>query len=236
MAIDERRVDERLLIFASVGRLCCAIARASLGYLENKLEIPLDRLMGEYFERSVFGVKADLDIPTSQDKVVQGKLEATSRSHYGRFSIPWESFSFSIGLFSAVTRLVAELGVLAKVVGSQQGGIYFAIIHCGRELFEFLLKPDWVFSFANGSSSDSLPFGGSTVAESFIQLGSRSLIMNIMSNFTACSSLFRTLFTSRRLSREIFLIFLNSVSGSAIHVPRIQHVTLLQHTTGLMHT
>ena len=187
--MDERRVDEQLLIFASVGRLCCVIARSFLEYAEQTLQVPLDQLMGEHFERNVFSVRADLDVPTFQDKVVQGKLEATLRGPlivpYGRYGFQWESLSISIGLLSAVTRLIAQLGVLVKVVGIQQGGISFAIIHCGRELSEFLLKPDWAFSFTNGLSSDSLSFGGSKFTDNFIKLGLRLLMMSIMSSFMA---------------------------------------------------
>jgi hypothetical protein len=64
VTIDERRVDEQLLISASVGRLCCTIVRAFLEYLEGKLQVPLDQLMEEHFERNVFGVRAHLDVPT----------------------------------------------------------------------------------------------------------------------------------------------------------------------------
>ena len=161
MAIDERRVDEQLLVFTSVGRLCCLVARAFLFYLEQKLRVPLDQLIGEHFEKNVFSVRAGLDVPTYQDKIVQGKLETTSRGPFtpphGCSDIGWGSLSVFIDLFSAVTRLVAELFVLVKVLGSQQGGISFAIISFGRELFEFLLKPDpRAFSFTNGLLSNSL--------------------------------------------------------------------------------
>jgi hypothetical protein len=189
VAIDERRVDEQLLIFASVGRLCCTIARAFLEYLEGKLQVPLDQLMEEHFERNVFGVRAHLDVPTHQDKVVQGKLEATLRGPlrvpYGRYGAAWESLSLFIGLLSSVIRFVAQLGVLANVVGGQQGGISFAIMNFVRELSEFLLKPNWAVSFSNSSSSDSLSFGGPTLIDGFIQLRSRSLITNTMSSFMA---------------------------------------------------
>ena len=157
MAVDERRVDERLLIFASVGRLCCVIARAFLEYLEQGLQVPLDQLMGERFEKNVFSVRANLDVPTYQDKAVQGKLEATSRGPllipHSRYGVAWQSLSVFIGILAAATRLVAEFAVLAKIIGSQQAGISFAIMHSGQEVLQFLLRPNWVFSFTNGLSS-----------------------------------------------------------------------------------
>jgi hypothetical protein len=120
---------------------------------------------------------------------VQGKLEVTLRGPlripYGRYGAVWESLSLFIGLLSSVIRFVAELGVLVNIVGGQQGGISFAVLHFARELSEFLLKPDWAFSVANSSSSDSLSFGGPTLIDSFIQLRSRSLITNTMSSFMA---------------------------------------------------
>jgi len=148
--MNQRRIDEGLLIFASVGRLSCAIARALLANWEQKLQVPLDQLMKEHFERNVFNVKADLDIPTSQDKVVQGKLEAISRGYYSRFGLPWDSLSVIIDLLSAVTRLVTVLGVLAKVVGSQQDGVSFTIMHFVQELSKFYMTPNWALSRTNG--------------------------------------------------------------------------------------
>ena len=148
--MDERRVDEKLLIFASVGRLCCAVAQALLGYWGQKLQAPLDLLMREHFDKNVFSVRAGLDVPTYDDKVTQGRLEATSRGSNNRNGIAWESLSVVLGLLSSVTRLVTEFGVLASVVGSQQDGILFAIVHLGQELSKFLLAPDWTFSSTGG--------------------------------------------------------------------------------------
>jgi len=174
VAIDERRLDEQLLIFASVGRLCCFIVRALLQCLEQKLQVPLDQLMEEHFERNVFGVRAHLDLPTHKDKVMRGKLDATLkgplRFPHGHYSVAWQPLSVTLGLLSVLVCLVAELSVLVKVVGGQQGGLSFAVMHFGRELLGFLIRPDWLFSLTNGLPSNSLSFCGSTFANSFIQL------------------------------------------------------------------
>jgi len=156
--MDERRLDERSLVFTSVGRLCCTIAKSVLGYWEQKLQVPLDLLMREHFDKNVFGVRADLDVPTYDDKDVQGRLEAVSRGSHGTRGIAWESISVILGLFSSVTRLVTELGVLAKVVGSQQDGISFAAIHLGQEISRFLLAPDWTLSRTAGWSPEFSTF------------------------------------------------------------------------------
>ena len=148
--MDERRVDEKLLIFASVGRLCCVVVRALLEYWGQKLQVSIDQLMREHFDKNVFGIRADLDVPTYQDKVAQGKLEAASRGSHGRYGVAWESLSATIELLSSATRLVTELGVLANVVGGQQDGISFAIMHFFQELSKFLLAPNWTFSRTNG--------------------------------------------------------------------------------------
>lgn len=148
--MDERRLDEELLVFASIGRICCAIAQALLGYWAEKLQVPLDLLMREHFDKNVFSVRANLDVPTYDDKVVQGKLEATSRGSQGTRGIAWESLSVILGLCSSVARLVTELGVLVKVVGSQRDGITFAMIHLSQELSKFFLAPDWTLSRTAG--------------------------------------------------------------------------------------
>ena len=159
--MEERRVDEDLLIFASVGRLCCAVARAFLDNWDQNLQLPLDQLMREHFEKNVVSVSADLDLPTFQDKVVQSKLESTGGVHYGRYGIAWEALSSIIGLLSATLRLVAELCVLATIVGGQRDGVTFATMHIFQELFRFLLTPNWAFSHTNGLFFDHLSFPSS---------------------------------------------------------------------------
>jgi len=144
--MDERHVDKKLLVFASVGRLCCTIARGLLDCWEQKLQVPLDLLMKEHFDKNGFSVMADLDVPTSDDRVVQGKLETATSGSYSHHGIAWESLSVVLNLFSSITRLVVEFGVLAKVVGSQQDGIPFAIAHLGQELSRFFLAPEWTFA------------------------------------------------------------------------------------------
>lgn len=184
MAMDERRVDEKLLISAFIGRLCCALAKALLRFWEQKLQVPLDLLMREHFDKTVFNIRTDLDVPTYDDKIVQGRLEATSRDSYGSRGVAWESLSVVLGLFSSFTRLVTELCVLAKVVGSQQDGISFAVVHLSQELSKFLLAPDWTLSGTTGQSFELSEFlsCGSDCIDISIQRGSRSPITSIMSN------------------------------------------------------
>ena len=150
VAMDERRLDEKLLVFASVGRFCCAIARALLEHWEQQIQAPLDLLMREHFDKNVFSVRADLDVPTYNDKVVQGKLEAASRGSFGRYGIACKSLSAALGLFSSTTRLITQLAVLVKVVSIQPDGISFVIVYFGQELSISLLIPDRTFTYENG--------------------------------------------------------------------------------------
>lgn len=148
MAIDERRLDEKLLTFASVGRICCTIAKAFLEYLELKLQLPLDLLTKEHFDKEVFSVTACLDVPTFDDKVVKHKLQDITGHRMGfrgPYGVVWGSLSVTISLFSSAARLITELGLLAKVVSSQQDGISFAIAHLGQELLKVLLEPHFMF-------------------------------------------------------------------------------------------
>ncbi|KAF9650307.1 P-loop containing nucleoside triphosphate hydrolase protein [Thelephora ganbajun] len=146
LAMDERRLDEKLLIFASIGRMCCAIAETFLDSWEEKLQIPLDLLIKEHFDKEIFSVSVDLDVPTYNDKIVKRRLDGVSAGSDGGSSIAWESISVILSLFSSVTRLVTELGVLAKVAGSQQDGVYFTTVHLGQELSRLILAPDWSLS------------------------------------------------------------------------------------------
>jgi hypothetical protein len=171
VAVDERRLDEKLLIFASVGRIYCSIADAFLEYCEERLRVPIDLLIKEHFDKEVFSVMAHLDVPTCDDKVMKARLSgATARASVDHYSIVWGSLSVILNMATSVTRLVTELGLLAKVAGGQQDGTSFAIAHLGQELIRVLLVPDWAFSNAYGSilndSSDS------TFSDLIPQLGS----------------------------------------------------------------
>ena len=107
--------------------------------------------MNEHFNEEVFNATARLDLPTSDDKVVKGKLKGITDGPQGsRYGVVWGSLSIIFGLFFSTARLVAELGLLAKVVSDQRDGVYFAIVLVGQELLKLILAPDWGFSRAYG--------------------------------------------------------------------------------------
>lgn len=149
--MDERRLDENLLFYASMGQIYCALADALLEYWAEKLRIPLDLLIKEHFDKEAFGVMAHLDVPTGEDKVVKTRMEAaTASTSHDYYSIVWGSLSVILDLLFSATRLVTELGLLVKVVGGQQDGISFTMVHLGQELIRVLLVPDWALSRAYG--------------------------------------------------------------------------------------
>ena len=148
--MEERRVDGELLIFASICRVCCTAAEASLKYWEEKLQILLDLLTKELFDKEVVSVRASLDVPTFDDRVVKGRIDDATSFTSSRYCVVWGSLSFILGLLSSVARLIMEFSVLAKVISSQQDGISFAIAHLGQELLQIVLVPDWQISRAYG--------------------------------------------------------------------------------------
>ena len=169
--MDERRLDEKLLMFASAGRIYCAIADACLEYWEEKLRIPIDLLIQEHFDKEVFSVMARLDVPTGDDKAVKARLEgATARASGGHYSSVWGSLLVILDMATAVTRLASELGLLVKVVGSQRDGTSFAMAHLGQELIRVFLVPDWAFSSAYGSIFSNAS-GHQTLSDRILSLG-----------------------------------------------------------------
>lgn len=151
MAIDERRLDESLLIFASVGQVCCVVAEAFLESLGEKLEVPLDLLTKEHFDKKVFDVTAHLDVPTEDDKLVKRRLDDVTMGYSGLHeSIVWGSLSVIMDLFSSATRLVTQFGLLAKILSDQRDGVSFAIMCLGQELLWVLLRPGWFVSREHG--------------------------------------------------------------------------------------
>ena len=148
--MSERRLDEELLIFASVGRVACAVAGGFLEYWEERLQIPLNLLTKEHFDKGVVYVRADLDVPTFSDKIAKGRMEGATGGSGGRYNVGWEAISVTLNILASATRLLTELGVLVKVLSSQRDGISFAIVHLGQEISKIFLAPDWDFSYAHG--------------------------------------------------------------------------------------
>ena len=140
-----------LLLFSSVGRLCCAIASSVLDYWEKTLQVPLNLLMCEHFDEEVFIATVRLDVPTYDDKAVKARLQGMSKGPQGsRHGVVWGSLYIILGLFFSAARFLTELSLLAKVVASQQDGFFLAAVLIGKELLELLLTPDWSFSRAYG--------------------------------------------------------------------------------------
>lgn len=132
------------------------MADALLEYWEEKLRIPLDLLVKEHFDKQAFSVMAHLDLPTSEDKIVKTQLKvARTESSGDHYSIVWGSLSVILNLFTSITRLVTEFGLLVKVVSDQPDGITFTIAHICQELTRILLVPDWAFSSAYGLTSST---------------------------------------------------------------------------------
>lgn len=163
--MNERRVDGELLIFASLGRVCCTVAEAVLRFWEEKLQVPLNLLTKELFDKEVVSVRASLDVPTFDDRVVKGKLNGATSGSRNKYCVVWGSLSFTLSLLSSATRLITEFGVLSKVISSQQDGISFAIAHLGQELLKIILAPNWQLSRAHGLSRYLLLFCGQTFSD-----------------------------------------------------------------------
>ena len=149
IVMNERRVDEKLFIFASTGRICCKVAETLFKYWEVKLEYPLGLLVKEHSEKEVFNVVVSLDVPTFNDRAVKRSLNDVSGCA-GSYGVMWDSLSLILSLLFSVIRLVGELIVLARVISGQQDGITYAVMHLGQELFQLLVTPDWIFSNGYG--------------------------------------------------------------------------------------
>jgi hypothetical protein len=147
--MNEQRVDGRLFIFVSAGRICCAVTEVLLKHWEERLKVPLNLLMKEQSDKELFGVVADLDVSTFDDRAVKCTLDNVKGSN-GRHGLAWVSLSVIMDLFFSAARLVTEFGVLAKVIGGQQNGTTFAIVHLGQELSKLLLVPNSMFMETGG--------------------------------------------------------------------------------------
>lgn len=105
VAVDARRIDQKLLIFPSIGVICCRTVAAFLSYWGRELESSLAPLVREHFHKDVFGAMVDLDVPTLA--AARGRFDCGS----------WNSFSVALTQIFSFVGFVGKICVLATAIG-----------------------------------------------------------------------------------------------------------------------
>ena len=134
-AMEHRRVDKELLLYASVGRVGCAFAGYALQYFRSSVEFPLNLNIKKHYSIHIFECMARLDVPTFDDPLVQTRLDTATNSSRSNHSLAWDTITVVVAISAAIVRLASQLSVLVKVVGGQRDGIALVVMHFGQALF-----------------------------------------------------------------------------------------------------
>ena len=148
--MEHRSVDRELLLYASVGRMCCALAGHALRYFKSNVEFPLNLNIKKHYSIHIFQSMARLDVPTFDDPLVQTRLDTATTFSRSSHSLAWDTITVIIAIFTAIVRLTSQLSVLMKVVGGQRDGIVFVVMHFGQELFKNNLRTGFDLFHAKG--------------------------------------------------------------------------------------
>jgi len=149
-AMENRTVDKELLLYASAGRLGCALAGYTLHYFKSSVEFPLNLKIREHYSIHIFESMARLDVPTFDDPLVQTRLDTATTSSRSSHSLAWDTITVTIAILTAIVRLVSQLSVLVKVVGGQRDGIVFVVMHFGQELLRNNSKTGFDLFYTKG--------------------------------------------------------------------------------------
>ena len=148
--MERRIVDKELLLYASLGRLGCALAGHALRYLKSSVELPLNLSIKKHYSVHIFENMARLDVPTFDDPVVQSRLDTATNFSHSTHSLAWDTISVVIGILTAAVRLVSQLSVLIEVLGGQRDGVVFVVLHFGQEVFRSNLSTGLDIFYAKG--------------------------------------------------------------------------------------
>lgn len=137
IAVEHRVVDKNLLIRVASGRVACTIASRVINHYQNKVQIPLNKRIKQYYSTHIFHSMARLDVPTFDDPAVQRQLES-AWSTSGRSSVCWETVQMFSGVISTLIRLFSQVSVLVTVLHDQRDGALLTILSFGESIFQWV--------------------------------------------------------------------------------------------------
>jgi len=134
-AVEHRTVDKSLLFQVASGRFLCSLAARILRYTKQRLAVPLNARIKQYYSVHMFHAMARLDLPTFDDPKVQRQLES-SFPQSSRSSIAWDTVTMISHIMTTVVQLVSQLSVLIRVLNDQQDGPLLALLSFAEALFQ----------------------------------------------------------------------------------------------------
>ncbi|THH11373.1 hypothetical protein EW145_g713 [Phellinidium pouzarii] len=120
-AVETRTVDKVLLTRVAAARVAVAIAKRLMGHIKSRTMTLLDQRIKAHYAGHIFEAYARLDVPTSEDPMVQRQLDDASG---GRTSVAWDTVQMLANTFSTLLMLVSQ--VLAELLVSAASLVWAA--------------------------------------------------------------------------------------------------------------
>ncbi|KAF9014908.1 P-loop containing nucleoside triphosphate hydrolase protein [Cyathus striatus] len=135
-AVDKRTVDAELLFSVFLGRLACSFVNRLLRYAKQRIAVPLNVRIKQYYSVHIFHAMARLDVPTFDDAAVQRQLEQSFPPN-SRSSIAWDTVVMALHMMSTMLQLTSQLSVLIGVLKDQRDGPLLAVLSFSHALFQW---------------------------------------------------------------------------------------------------
>ncbi|XP_006454827.1 hypothetical protein AGABI2DRAFT_182792 [Agaricus bisporus var. bisporus H97] len=135
IAVEHRTVDKTLLFQVATGRFACSLITRVLRYTKQRLAVPLNTRIKQFYSVHMFHAMARLDLPTFDDPKVQRQLELSFPTS-SRSSIAWDTVTMILHLISTAIQLISQLSVLIRVLNDQRDGPLLAFLSFSEALFQ----------------------------------------------------------------------------------------------------
>ncbi|KDQ19843.1 hypothetical protein BOTBODRAFT_142532 [Botryobasidium botryosum FD-172 SS1] len=137
VVIEKKEVDkERLLCVLMAQAICSAVDNMCAHFIRRNGR-KLQRRVEKVFDRHLFHARIRLDVPTFEDPVVQGRLNAC---YNFSGSMGWAIFEEVLSSAVETVNLVSRVSVVAQQLRDQQGGILTIICFSGDIASAWLLS------------------------------------------------------------------------------------------------
>jgi hypothetical protein len=133
--VEQRTVDKALLFQVATGRFACSLVTRVLRYTKQRLAVPLNTRIKQYYSVHMFHAMARLDLPTFDDPKVQRQLELSFPTS-SRSSVAWDTVTMILHLVSTALQLISQLSVLTRVLNDQRDGPLLAFLSFSEALFQ----------------------------------------------------------------------------------------------------
>jgi len=112
------------------------MATRLLQYAENRIIIPLNTSIKQFYAGHLFRSMARLDVPTFADSAVKRQLESAQSTPWGS-SVAWTTVQMVTSIVMTGIRLVSQLSVLFTVLREQQDGPLLAMLSFAQAIFNW---------------------------------------------------------------------------------------------------